>query len=192
MIFKASSVLAIISHGFKSCRSITVTSPLRRTFAVASATSSSDELILEYIEKPSQGKIAVMGINRPQAKNSFSKSLVLKFEESVEKVRFDKDVRVVIVRSLVPGIFCAGADLKERLKMHPSEVGPFVARARTFIGSFENLPMPVIAAIDGAALGGGLELAIACDLRVAATNAKMGLVETKLAIIPGIGMKSHS
>ncbi|KAM5136596.1 methylglutaconyl-CoA hydratase, mitochondrial isoform 3-T3 [Callospermophilus lateralis] len=80
-----------------------------------------------------------------------------------------------------------GADLKERAKMHSSEVGPFVSKIRAVINDIANLPMPTIAAIDGLALGGGLELALACDIRVAASSAKMGLVETKLAIIPGGG-----
>nr|XP_038026123.1 methylglutaconyl-CoA hydratase, mitochondrial isoform X3 [Anas platyrhynchos] len=80
-----------------------------------------------------------------------------------------------------------GADLKERAKMHSSEVGSFVSKARATINEMANLPVPTIAAIDGTALGGGLELALACDIRVAASSAKMGLVETKLAIIPGAG-----
>ena len=71
--------------------------------------------------------------------------------------------------------------------MPPQMVGPFVAKARAFINDLENLPMPVIAAIDGHALGGGLEMALACDIRVAADSAKMGLVETRLTIIPGAG-----
>ncbi|XP_054842067.1 methylglutaconyl-CoA hydratase, mitochondrial isoform X2 [Eublepharis macularius] len=80
-----------------------------------------------------------------------------------------------------------GADLKERAKMHSSEVSSFVSKARATINDLANLPVPTIAAIDGIALGGGLELALACDIRVAVTSAKMGLVETKLAIIPGAG-----
>ncbi|XP_027406158.1 methylglutaconyl-CoA hydratase, mitochondrial isoform X4 [Bos indicus] len=80
-----------------------------------------------------------------------------------------------------------GADLKERAKMSSSEVGPFVSKIRAMINEIANLPVPTIAAIDGLALGGGLELALACDIRVAASSAKMGLVETKLAIIPGGG-----
>lgn len=63
----------------------------------------------------------------------------------------------------------------------------FVKRLRTVMSSVENLPVPVIAALDGTALGGGLELALACDIRTASTSAKLGLVETKLAIIPGAG-----
>uniref|UniRef100_A0A8D0FTR9 AU RNA binding methylglutaconyl-CoA hydratase n=1 Tax=Strix occidentalis caurina TaxID=311401 RepID=A0A8D0FTR9_STROC len=83
--------------------------------------------------------------------------------------------------------FCFCADLKERAKMHSSEVSSFVSKARATVNEMANLPVPTIAAIDGTALGGGLELALACDIRVAASSAKMGLVETKLAIIPGAG-----
>lgn len=71
--------------------------------------------------------------------------------------------------------------------MPVSEVAPFVDRLRATFSAMENLPMPTIAAIDGFALGGGLELALACDLRVASVDSKLGLVETKLAIIPGAG-----
>ena len=88
-----------------------------------------------------------------------------------------------------PGIFCAGADLKERAKMHEQEVGPFVSRARAVIMELSNLPMPTIAALDGHTLGGGLEMALSCDFRIAADNAKIGLTETRLGIIPGAGEK---
>ena len=74
--------------------------------------------------------------------------------DAVESVRFDKNARVIVLRSTTPGIFCAGADLKERAKMPPSAVGPFVAKARGVMNNLESLPMPVIAAIDGHALGG--------------------------------------
>merc|ERR1712226_721119 len=108
-------------------------------------------------------------------------------EAAVKAIKFDKAARVLVIRSHAKGAFCAGADLKERAKMTPDEVGPFVARGREIIGAWDKLPMPVIAAIDGVALGGGLEMALACDLRVASDNAKMGLTETRLAIIPGAG-----
>lgn len=85
------------------------------------------------------------------------------------------------------GIFCAGADLKERQTLSPAEVHRFVNSLRRLVVNIENLPMPVIAAIDGAALGGGLELALACDLRTVSSQVKMGLVETRLAIMPGAG-----
>ncbi|NWR74810.1 AUHM protein, partial [Centropus unirufus] len=131
--------------------------------------------------------IVVLGLNRSHAKNALNKNVLKMMSKAVDALKSDKKVRTVIFRSEVPGIFCAGADLKERAKMHASEVGSFVAKARATINEMANLPVPTIAAIDGIALGGGLELALACDIRVAASTAKMGLVETKLAIIPGAG-----
>ena len=71
--------------------------------------------------------------------------------------------------------------------MAAHEVGPFVSMARAAIMELNNLPMPTIAALDGHALGGGLEMALSCDFRIAASNAKLGLTETRLAIIPGAG-----
>jgi len=148
--------------------------------------SGQDDLVVNYLDGDNAG-VVVFGLNRPEAKNSFSKRLVGQLCDAVDAVRFDVNARVIVLRSTTPGIFCAGADLKERAKMQPQEVGPFVSKARKLISELENLPMPVIAAIDGHALGGGLEMALACDIRVASANAKMGLVETKLAIIPGAG-----
>jgi len=141
---------------------------------------------VEYLEEKDHG-IVVFGINRPKAMNALSKNLVKNLNEAVDAVKFDKNCRVLIIRSLAKGAFCAGADLKERAAMPPAEVGPAVARGRAIIGAWESLPMPVIAAIDGVALGGGLEMALACDLRVASDDARLGLTETRLAIIPGGG-----
>ena len=90
-------------------------------------------------------------------------------EEALERVRLDRDVRAVVIKSDVPGIFCAGADLKERAKMKEEEVGPFVARARRVVSDVSALPVPVITALDGGAFGGGLELALATDIRIAGT-----------------------
>jgi methylglutaconyl-CoA hydratase len=78
-------------------------------------------------------------------------------------------VRVLILRSTTVGAFCAGADLVERRTMSQTQVAKFLADLRDALGRLENLPMPTIAAIDGPALGGGLELSLACDLRVAGT-----------------------
>merc|ERR1719317_1285804 len=144
----------------------------------------SKDLVVERLEGENAG-IVVFGINRPKAMNALSKNLVTEMEAAVNAVKFDKNVRVLIIRSHAKGAFCAGADLKERAKMTPAEVGPFVAKGREIIGAWANLPMPVIAAVDGVALGGGLEMALACDLRVASSDARLGLTETRLAIIPG-------
>merc|ERR1719411_1264867 len=159
---------------------------VRRISSPAGGPDNSKDLIVEYLEDENQG-IVVFGINRPKAMNALSKNLVRNLEDAINAVKFDKNVRVLILRSHAKGAFCAGADLKERAQMTPAEVGPFVAKGREIIGAWEKLPMPVIAAIDGVALGGGLEMALACDLRVASHDARMGLTETRLAIIPGGG-----
>ncbi|XP_048027141.1 methylglutaconyl-CoA hydratase, mitochondrial isoform X2 [Megalobrama amblycephala] len=132
----------------------------------SSDVNSGDDLIVRYLDGDDSG-IVVLGINRPKSKNAISKNLVMVMSEAVESLKKNNKVRTVILCSMVPGIFCAGADLKERAKMHQSEVGPFVTKARTLITELGTLPMPTIAAIDGAALGGGLEMALACDIRVA-------------------------
>ncbi|XP_022916680.1 methylglutaconyl-CoA hydratase, mitochondrial [Onthophagus taurus] len=144
------------------------------------------DLIVEKLEGVDSG-ITVFGLNRPKQKNAFSMNLVNELSSKLFEASMDCNLRVLIIRSLVPGAFCAGADLKERLSMSPQQVKTFVNQLRSVINTVHNLQVPVIAALDGVALGGGLELALACDLRIASSSAKLGLVETKLAIIPGAG-----
>ncbi|KAG9320754.1 hypothetical protein KVV02_005137 [Mortierella alpina] len=133
--------------------------------------------------------IAVLNFNRPKAFNALSRKFVGEFRGALEELRYDQDARVVILRSLVEGAFCAGADLRERSTMNMTEVKQFLASLRDSFRELETLPIPTIAVIDGAALGGGLEMALCCDIRVGGGNkkVKIGLVETKLAIIPGAG-----
>ncbi|GAA5836821.1 hypothetical protein JCM11251_005797 [Rhodosporidiobolus azoricus] len=132
--------------------------------------------------------LSYLELNRPQAKNALSVRLVQEARQAVEEVRFDGWTRALILRSSSPGSFCAGADLKERKAMSELEVARFLYNLRRLLGELAGLPVPTIAAIDGPALGGGLELALACDLRVACnTVTKIGLPETRLAIIPGAG-----
>ncbi|XP_057341702.1 methylglutaconyl-CoA hydratase, mitochondrial [Microplitis mediator] len=144
------------------------------------------EVRISYLDGKDNG-IAVLGLERPEARNAFSKNLVSQLTEAVDAIRNDEKVRVLIIRSLVPKIFSAGADLRERFKMTENEVEEFIHSLRNFMRNVETMPTPVIAAIDGAALGGGLELALASDIRTAASESKMGLVETKWAIFPGAG-----
>jgi enoyl-CoA hydratase/carnithine racemase len=94
---------------------------------------------------------------------------------------------VLIITGAGDRAFCAGADLKERLAMSEGEVRRFLSAIRRLFIKIEELPLPVLAAINGVSLGGGTELALACDLRVAVAHATMGLTETRLAIIPGAG-----
>ena len=115
-----------------------------------------DDLVVDYLDGDRTG-IVVFGLNRPAAKNSFSRNLVTQLIDAVEAVKFDRGARVVIIKSTTPGIFCAGADLKERAKMPAHLVGAFVGKARRLISDLENLPMPVIAAIDGHALGKAIQ-----------------------------------
>ncbi|KAJ6515676.1 ClpP/crotonase-like domain-containing protein [Mycena sanguinolenta] len=132
--------------------------------------------------------ITCLSLNRPEAKNAISLTLLKELRESLETARSDSSVRVLILRSTTPGAFCAGADLVERRSMSDAQVGDFLTNLRAALGLLESLPMPTISAIDGAALGGGLEMSLACDLRVAAFGVqKIGLPETGLGIIPGAG-----
>jgi enoyl-CoA hydratase/carnithine racemase len=131
--------------------------------------------------------IAVLTLNRPQVMNSFSVALLDSLKEQVDALKFDNNVRVVIITGAGRKAFCAGADLKERTTFDELQVKEFIFTIRNLFMSIEYLNKPVIAAINGVALGGGTELALACDIRIAAMNASMGLTETRLAIIPGAG-----
>ncbi|KAJ3163106.1 hypothetical protein HDU86_002275 [Geranomyces michiganensis] len=152
----------------------------------AAATGSDLECIHERLTGPDAG-ISVINFNRPKAKNALGREFMKQFNQTLNELRFDENVRCVIVKSSVAGVFCAGADLKERATMAPVEVAAFVYGLRTAFGNLESLPIPTIAALDGAALGGGLEVALSTDIRVAGPGAKLGLPETRLAIIPGAG-----
>lgn len=177
-----------LAQGVEFARVGMVSSLITRGLAsVSPSPDMSKDLIVEHLEGEENKGIVVFGINRPKAMNALSKNLVANLEAAINAVKFDRNVRVLIIRSHAKGAFCAGADLKERATMSASEVGPFVARGREIIGAWDKLPMPVIAALDGVALGGGLEMALACDLRVASSDARLGLTETRLAIIPGGG-----
>ncbi len=133
--------------------------------------------------------IMVLTINRPEALNCFDMSLLATFGKAVEAIAFDRDVKVVIVTGSKEGknAFSTGADLKERAGMTSDQVKIYIQTIRNLFTAVEELPKPVIAAVNGYAFGGGLELALACDIRIAASGAIVGLTETSLAVIPGAG-----
>ncbi|XP_029905055.1 enoyl-CoA hydratase domain-containing protein 2, mitochondrial [Myripristis murdjan] len=131
--------------------------------------------------------IAEVLMCRHKARNALGHVFVSQMRDLVSALSHDSAVRVVIFRSLVPGVFCAGADLKERAQMNNVESDLFVHGLRSLMNQIASLPMPTIAAMDGFALGGGLELALACDLRTAAHSAQMGLIETTRGLLPGAG-----
>lgn len=134
-----------------------------------------------------RGPVVILTLNRPDKMNALTFPALLMLREAIESVRFDPEVRVVIVTGAGDKSFSAGADLKERASMTPVQVKEFIRTIRDTFTAIEDLGKPVIAAVNGVALGGGTELALACDIRLAADTATMGLTETGLGIIPGAG-----
>jgi enoyl-CoA hydratase/carnithine racemase len=133
------------------------------------------------------GGILTLTLNRPDVMNSLNFHLLHALGDQIEAVRFRSDIRVVLITGNGQKAFCAGADLKERATLKPEQVKEFIFTIRNLFTSIEQLNKPVIAAVNGIALGGGTELALASDIRIASSNATMGLTETRLAIIPGAG-----
>jgi enoyl-CoA hydratase/carnithine racemase len=141
----------------------------------------------ELLAVREQGGVLTLSLNRPQAMNALNLDLLRAMEARIREVRFRSDIRVVIVSGTGEKAFCSGADLKERAGMSQVQVKEYIFTIRNLFTEIENLNKPVIAAVNGVALGGGTELALACDIRIAADTASMGLTETRLAIIPGAG-----
>ncbi|WP_088041491.1 enoyl-CoA hydratase-related protein [Bacillus sp. EAC] len=133
------------------------------------------------------GHIRIFTLNRTKQANSLSRELLDALHNEMDELKKTSSVRVVLFTGSGSSYFCSGADLKERRGMTESEARDTVEKIGTLFEKIERLPMPTIAAINGVALGGGLELALACDLRIAHNEALVGLPETSLAIIPGAG-----
>lgn len=131
--------------------------------------------------------VLIVTLNRPESMNSLSRELLADLNKLVSEISVDKTVRVVVITGAGEKSFCSGADLRERATMSPIEVKQYIQMIRNTFTMVENLPQPVIAAVNGYAFGGGTELALASDIRIAAPNAVMGLTETSLGIIPGAG-----
>lgn len=130
------------------------------------------------------GHKAILTLTRPEVLNALNKEMVEELDEKVEELRRNKEVRVVIITG-AEGNFVAGADIAAMINMVPEE-----ARAFSFKDTFNkiaDLPQPVIAAVDGYALGAGCELALTADICLATGRAKFGLPEITLGIIPGAG-----
>jgi enoyl-CoA hydratase len=137
--------------------------------------------------------IAVLTIDQPESKvNVLSRAMWYELEEAFRGLAQRSDVVGLIVASAKPGIFIAGADLKELADVPGPDHAPtrqFIEHGLRVLNALENLPFPTVACVDGAALGGGLEVTLACDYRLAGTNlkAKFGLPETTLGLVPGWG-----
>jgi len=142
------------------------------------------ELRWVRLERDEDG-VRTITLDRPPV-NALGRELVDDLLRAVAALRDDAAARCVIVRAAGKH-FCAGADLKERKTMSLDDVRAFVPRLAGVCNGLAALPMPTVAAVRGAAAGGGCELALACDLRVLAADARLGLREAALAIIPGAG-----
>lgn len=141
----------------------------------------------EFLRVERKEQIAVVVINRPDKLNALNGATVGELDAAFRTLAEDEDVRGVVVTGAGEKAFVAGADIAELAKMGPLS-GVEVSRQGQDVFRFlETMPKPVIAAVNGFALGGGLELALACHIRVASENARFGLPEVKLGIIPGYG-----
>lgn len=134
-----------------------------------------------------KGAVAILQIDRETRRNALSRETLLAFGRLGRECVADPSVRAIVITGAGDKAFCAGADLKERQGMSTDDVRVQVGLYRSELGVLDRSPKPVIAAINGVAFGGGLELALVCDLRVAAASAEVALPETTLGIIPGAG-----
>lgn len=150
----------------------------------------SPTILASSVDAPHVGQILILELNRPKARNAISRQLLKDLDKYLDHVytrAAQSEVRAVIIASTHEKVFCAGADLKERAHMTHEETQHFLTDLRRVFSKLAALPVPSIACVSGLALGGGLELALCCHLRVFSGNAVVGLPETKLAIIPGAG-----
>jgi enoyl-CoA hydratase len=142
----------------------------------------------ENIIVENKERVALITINRPNQLNALNSHTIKELNGVLETLNLDKKTDVVILTGAGDKSFVAGADIKEFAHFSVAEGGELAKKGQETLFSFiENMRKPVIAAVNGFALGGGLELAMACHLRVASINAKMGLPEVSLGVIPGYG-----
>jgi methylglutaconyl-CoA hydratase len=134
-----------------------------------------------------RGAVAIWVLDRPDRLNALSRAMLVALGKLARDAATNPSVRAVVVTGAGEKAFCAGADLKERRAMSDDDVRGLLDLYRSELGPLDRMPKPVVAAINGVALGGGLELALACDLRVASADAVLGLPETSIASIPGAG-----
>jgi 3-hydroxypropionyl-coenzyme A dehydratase len=145
-------------------------------------------VIMKYIVIELQtNDIAIIKINRPDVLNALNKDVIAELYRAIDIVGVDDSIKVVIITGTGERSFCAGADIRYVVNINPIEAERYATFVHTLLNKVENLEKPVIAAINGYALGGGCELALACDIRIASSNAKIGQTEVTIGIPPGWG-----
>lgn len=142
---------------------------------------------METIHYEQKGHLAFVTLNRPDAMNAFNYDMLAELGQVAEAVRINPDIRAVVFTGAGDKAFSVGADLKERKTLTQDQVKRNIYKIGEVFTTIENLPQPTIAMINGYAFGGGMELALACDFRIAVDHTLLGLTETSLAIIPGAG-----
>jgi 3-hydroxypropionyl-coenzyme A dehydratase len=145
-------------------------------------------VVMKYtvIELQANG-IALIKINRPDVMNALNRDVIAELYRAIDIVGVDDSIKVVIITGSGERSFCAGADIRYVVNINPIEAEGYATFIHTLLNRIENLEKPVIAAINGYALGGGCELALACDIRIASSNAKIGQPEVTIGIPPGWG-----
>ena len=141
----------------------------------------------EFILAEKENSIAIVTINRPKALNALNTQVLTELKETFISLESDKEVKVIILTGSGDKSFVAGADISEMVAKDPFEAERFAMAGQEAFAAIEKLKKPVIVAINGFALGGGCELAMACDIRIASTKAKFAQPEVGLGIIPGFG-----
>lgn len=142
----------------------------------------------ENILVDSANGLATITINRPKKLNALNKATIQELHDAFASLEDDKEIKVIVITGSGEKAFVAGADISEFAHFSEEEGGMLARKGQETLFDFvENLATPVIAAVNGFALGGGLELAMSCHFRIASENAKMGLPEVSLGVIPGYG-----
>ncbi|HZA63934.1 MAG TPA: enoyl-CoA hydratase-related protein [Nitrososphaeraceae archaeon] len=131
--------------------------------------------------------IAIIKMNRPEVLNALNKEIMTELSQALDIVSTDDGIKVIVITGTGERSFCAGADIRYVVNVDPIEAERYATFVHTLLNKIENLQKPVIAAINGYALGGGCELALACDIRIASSNAKIGQTEVTIGIPPGWG-----
>src|SRR6201995_931231 len=142
---------------------------------------------MENVKLEKKNSIAYVTIERPKVLNALNMATMQELWQVFSELKDDKQTRVVILTGGGEKAFVAGADINELAKNNPVEAKAYTHKGQTPLDLIENLGKPVIACVNGFALGGGCELAMACTMRLASQNAKLGQPEVKLGIIPGYG-----
>jgi enoyl-CoA hydratase len=141
----------------------------------------------KYIIYEKSEGMATITLNRPEALNAFSKEVVDEVLQAIEDIKADESTHVVVLTGAGEKAFSAGADIKAMKGMNALKARELSLLGEKLCGSLENLEKPVIAALNGYALGGGLEVAMSCDLRIASENSRVGQTEINIGLIPGWG-----